>query len=87
MSSFLMTPPDNTILEVYLKSYIEPFEKVGYALLIVAVMLLGASFSALVFKSDMTNSLFKMGIATLFASGYIVFDEMMLYYADELLTI
>ena len=87
LSSFLMTPPDNTVLEVYLKSYIEPFERVGYALLIVAVMLLGAALSALVFKSEMTNSLFKMGIATLFAAGYIVFDVMMLYFTDELLVV
>lgn len=87
LSSFLMTPPDNTILEVYLKSYIEPFERVGYALLIVAVMLLGASFSALVFKSDITNALFKIGVTTLFVAGYIVFDVMMLYFADELLVV
>lgn len=87
LSSFLMTPPDNTILEVYLKPYIEPFKSTGYALLIVAVMLLGAALSALMFKSDMTNSLFKLGITTLFAAGYIVFDVMMLYYADDLLVV
>ena len=87
LSSFLMTPPDNTILEVYLKPYIEPFKSTGYVLLIVAVMLLGAALSALMFKSDMTNSLFKLGITTLFAAGYTVFDVMMLYYADDLLVV
>lgn len=87
LSSLLMTPPDNTILEVHLKSYIKPFEMLGYALLIVAVMLLGAALSAHVFKGDMTNSLFKMGIATMFTAGYIMFDVMMLYYTDELLVV
>lgn len=87
LSSLLMTPPDNTILEVHLKSYIEPFEKTGYALLIVAIMLLGAAIYAFVFKSDMKNSLFKMGVATLSAAGYIMLDVMMLYYADELLVV
>lgn len=87
LSSFVITPADNTILEAYLKSYIDPVERAGYALLIVAVMLLGASLAALVFKSDMTNSLFKMGIVTLFVAGYIVFDVMMLYLADELLVV
>ena len=87
LSSFLMTPPDNTILEIYLKSYIEPFEMTAYALLIVAVMLLGASLSNFVFKSEMTNSLFNMGVATLFTAGYIMFDVMMLNYADELLVV
>lgn len=87
LSSFLMTPPDNTILEVYLKPYIEPFEMTGYALFIAATMLLGASLSAFVSKSAMTNPLFKMGIATLFTAGYTVFDLMMLYFADELLVV
>ena len=50
LSSLLMTPPDNTILEAHLKSYIEPFEKAGYALLIVAVLLLGAALSSFVSK-------------------------------------
>ena len=87
LSSLLMTPLDNNILEVYLKSYIKPFEIVGCALLIVAVMLLGASLSAVVFKSSMTNRLFKMGIATLFAGGYMVLDVMMIYFMDELLVV
>lgn len=87
LSTLLLTPPDNTILEIYLKSYIEPFEKIGYALFIIAMMLLGASLSTLVFKSDITNFMFKMGITTLFVAGYIMFDVMMLYYADELLVV
>ena len=85
--SFLVTPPDNTILETYLKPYIEPYKMIGYALLVVAVMLLGASLSAITSKSEITSQLFKMGIATLFAAGYIVFDVMMLYFADELLVV
>lgn len=87
LSSFLMTPPDNTILEIYMKPYIEPFERTGYALLIVALMLLGAAVSALIFKSGITNSLFKIGFSTLFAAGYIVFDVMTLYFTDELLVV
>lgn len=87
LSSFLMTPPDNTILEIYLKSYIEPFEMTGSALLIVAIMLLGATVSAFVFKSGMTNSLFKIGFSTLFAAGYMVYDVMTLYFSDELLVV
>ena len=87
LSSLLMTPPDNVVLETYLKSYIKPFEMVGYALLIVAVMLIGASLSAAVFKSSMKNRLFKMGVATLFAGGYMIFDVMMVYLMDELLVV
>ena len=87
LSSLLITPRDNTILEVYLKSYIQPFKMVGYAIMIVAVMLLGASLSAVIFKSSMTKRLFKMGITTLFASGYMMLDVMMIYVMDELLVV
>ena len=82
-----MTPQDNSVLEVYLKPYIKPFQMTGYALLIVAIMLLGAAISAVVFKSSMMKRLFKIGIATLFAGGYMVFDVMMIYFKNELLVV
>ena len=87
LSSLLMTPPDNTILEEYLMSYIEPFEKAGYALLMVAMMLLGASLYAFIFKSDMRAYLLKMGLATLFVAGFTMFDIMMLYLTNDLLVV
>ena len=87
MSSFLMTPQDNSILEIHLKSYIEPFQMTGNALFIGAMLLLGAALSAYLSKSEMTNALFKMGTATLFMAGYIVFDVMMLFFSDELLVV
>ena len=87
MSSLLITPPDNTILEGYLKYYVRPYEMMGYALLIVAVMLLGAALSALVFKSNMTNTLFKIGCATLFVGGYMIFDVMTAFFMGELLVV
>lgn len=87
LSNLLMTPSDDTILEVYLKPYMAPFENIGYALMIVAVMLLGASLSALVFKSNMALALFKKGITTLFAAGYIMYDVMLLNLNDELLVV
>ena len=87
LSSLLMTPPDNAILEVYLETYTKPFEMTGDALFIVAVMLLGAAISGVVFKSCMINSLFKMGITTLFVAGYMVFDVMTTFFTDELLVV
>ena len=87
LSSFLLTPPDNTVLEAYLKHQTEPFERAGYAIFIVAVMLLGASLAALVFRSEISKLWFKLGVATLFVAGYLVFDVMMLFYSDGLLVV
>ena len=87
LSSLLITPEDNTILEVHLKSYVKPFQMIGYALLIVAVMMIGATLLAVVFKSNMTKRLIKIGMATLFVGGYIIFDIMMICFTDELLVV
>ena len=87
LDSLLITPLDSSILETYLETYTKPFEMLGYALFIVALMLLGAALSSIVFKSNMTNSLFKMGITTLFVAGYMVFDVMMTFFTGELLVV
>ena len=87
LSSLYMTPPLNTVLEVYLKPYTKPFERIGYAIIVVGVMMLGAAVSAAILKSGMANHYFKMGMATSFVGGYILFDVMMLFIMDELLVI
>ena len=87
LDSLLITPANNIILETYLKSYIKPLELLGLALLTVAVMLLGASLSAIVFKRDMVGRLFKVGIITLFVGSYIMFDISMVYMTNILLVI
>ncbi len=85
LTTCLIAPLDKTVLETYLKPYINPFEIIGTGFLIVGIMLLGSSVYAAVLKSRMTNRLFKTGIMTLFVGGYIVLDMMMVYFTDELL--
>ena len=85
LTTCLIAPLDKTVLETYLKPYINPFEIIGTGLLIVGIMLLGSSVYAAVLKSRMANHLFKTGIMTLFVGGYTVLDMMMVYFTDELL--
>ena len=87
LSTCFLAPLEKTVLETYLKPYINPFEIMGSALLIVGIMLLGASLYAAVLKSRMANRLFKIGIMTLFVGGYTVLDVMMVYFTDELLVV
>lgn len=87
LSTCLLAPLEKTVLETYLKPYINPFEMMGTALLVVGIMLLGSSMYAAVLKSRMANRLFKIGIMTLFVGGYTVLDVMMVYFTDELLVI
>ena len=85
LSTFLLAPLEKTVLETYLKPYINPFEMMGTAFLIVGIMLLGSSAYATVMKSKMAGRLFKIGIMILFVGGYTVLDVMMVYFTDELL--
>ena len=85
LSTCLLAPLDKTVLETYLKPYINPVEIMGRALLIMGIMLLGSSVYAAVLKSRIANRSFKIGIMTLFVGGYTVLDVMMVYFTDELL--
>lgn len=83
MDNILITPPDIKVLEAYLKLYTKPFAATGYGFIIVSMMLLGASLSATIMKSATAERLFKFGITTLFAGGYMVFDIMMISIMNE----
>lgn len=85
LSTCFLAPLDKTVMEIYLKPYINPFRMMGTALLIVGIMLLGSSLSAAVLRSRMANRLCKIGIMTLFVGGYTVLDVMMVHFSDELL--
>ncbi|MBR5800593.1 MAG: histidine kinase [Lachnospiraceae bacterium] len=87
MANLFVTPRDNTVLESYLKPYIKPFQRVGYGVAIVGVMLLGTVLAAVIMRSNIAGRLFKLGMISLFAGGYIVFDVMMVFLMDELLVI
>ena len=82
-----VTPNVNEILEIHMKPHVQPVNTVGACVLIIAMMLLGASLLAVMLKSQVRSSLFYMGITTLFVGGYIIFDVMMIYLMDELLVV
>ena len=87
LSTFLLAPLDNAVLENYLKTYINPFEIMGIVLLIVGLMFIGSAIYAAVFKSEMAIRLLKLGVMTLFVGGYTLLDVMMIYFSNELLVI
>ena len=87
LSTFLLAPLDNAVLENYLKAYINPFEIMGIVLLIVGLMFIGSAIYAAVFKSEMAIRLLKLGGMTLFMGGYTLLDVIMIYFSNELLVI
>lgn len=86
-ATLYMTPDNNIVLENYLMPHTRPFRIIGYGLLIVAIMLLGASLSAAILHSSIAGRLFKKGMVTAFAGGYMIFDIMIVYLLEELLAV
>lgn len=87
LNTFYLNPGNSLVMESYLEPYCKPFENLGGIILIVAVMVLGAALAAALLKSSIAYRLFKLGMLALFAGGYIVFDVMMVYFADDLLVV
>lgn len=87
LSNILVTPNDASVLENYLEPYVKPFETIGFIVLIIAIVLLGASISATILKSNMVDRLFQTGMVALFAGGYMLFDVMMVEFIGELLVV
>ena len=56
-------------------------------IIILAPVFIVAFVVAFVLKSSMSAELLKIGMATLFAGGYMIFDVMMVYLLDELLVV
>ena len=87
ISNIYIAPNDNQVLPHYLEPYIAPFNVVGYALLVISVLLLGGAICALVLKTEMYGPLFMIAAITGLMSGYILSDIMTIYITAERLDI
>ena len=87
MTNCYMSPQYNLIMETYLEKYIEPFENVGYGILVVGVMLIGVAVFAKIFGSEKAAKVTKMAVATLFTGGYVLFDVMLVFLMDDILAV
>ena len=82
-----MSPQYNPIMENYLEKYIEPFENLGYGILVVGIMLVGVAVFAKIFGSDLAAKVAKIAVSTLFMGGYVLFDVMLVFLMDDSLVV
>ena len=87
MTNCYMSPQYNPIMETYLEKYIEPFENVGYGILVVGIMLIGVAAFAKIFGSEMAAKVAKIAVATLFTGGYVLFDVMLVFLMNDSLAV
>lgn len=83
LNSFCVGPIDTAIVEAYLQSHAMPWMIFGSLLLILAVMLLGATAAAATFQTGMVQYLSRMGFLLLFAGGYLILDTVTISFISE----
>lgn len=83
LNSCYIGPIDTMIVEAYLQPHVTPWSIFGSLLLILAVMMLGATIAAATFQPGMVQNLSKLGFLLLFASGYLLLDTITVSFISE----
>ena len=85
LNSAYLAPSETAIMEAYLQPYASQWIIFGILLLIVAVMMLGATVAAVFLQTPMTQNLSMLGFGLLFAGGYLVLDTItVLFWSEKL---
>lgn len=74
LNSCYIGPIDTMIVEAYLRPHAIPWIILGGFLLLVAVMILGATIAAAFFQTTMAQNLSKLGFLLLFTGGFLLLD-------------
>ena len=83
LNSCYVGPIDTTIVEAYLQPHATVWTIFGSLLLILAVMMLGATIAAATFQTSMVQNLSKLGFLLLFAGGYLLLDTITVSFVSE----
>ena len=82
LNSCYVGPIDTMIVESYLQPH-AAWIIFGSLLLILAVMMLGATVAAVTFQTSMVPYLSKLGFLLLFAGGYLILDTITISFISE----
>lgn len=83
LTSCCVGPIDTMIVEAYLQPHVTLWSIFGSLLLILAVMMLGATAAAAIFQIGVVQNLSKLGFLLLFAGGYLFLDTITISFNSE----
>ena len=83
LNSCYIGPIDTMIVEAYLQPHVTAWMVFGGFLLLVAIMMLGATIAAVFFRTSMIQNLSKLGFLLLFAGGYLLLDTITVSFIIE----
>ena len=85
LNSSYIGPIDTSVLRSHLQPQVTAWAILGSLLLILAVMLLGATAAAATFQTSMVKNLSKIGLLLLFMGGYILLDTINISFICKIL--
>lgn len=85
LNSCYIGPIDTAVVEDYLQPHVTHWIIFGTLLLILAIMLLGATVAAAIFQLGMAKNLSKLGFLLLFTGGYLLLDTITISFTSEIM--
>lgn len=83
LDTLYVSANDSDIMESFLKPYMQPFQMLGSAFVLIGFVLAGAALAAVLLKSNISGPLIKFGLLSGAAGGYIMMDTIYLIETTE----
>ncbi len=83
LDTLYVSANDSDIMEGFLKPYMQPFQMLGSAFVLIGFVLAGAALASVLLKSNIGGRLIKFGLLSGFAGGYIMTDTIYLIATTE----
>ena len=83
LNAFYFGPLDTSIVEAYLQPHVTHWMGFGIMILLLAVMILGATAAAAILQTGMVKNLSKLGFLLLFAGGFLLLDTVTVSFWSE----
>lgn len=80
-------PNIGAVMDSYLQPYINPIRIIGGILIVIALIILGATIASAFMKSNITERLLKLGLIVMTMGGYIFLNTTHLMSSNELLVV
>lgn len=77
-------PVDTAIVEEQLRPHVTGWSILGSLFLILAVMMLGATAAAAIFRISVVKNLSRLGFLLLFAGGYLLLDTITISFVSDI---
>lgn len=83
MDTLYVSANDSDIMDSFLKPYMQSFQMLGNAFVLIGFALAGAALASVLLKSNIGGQLLKFGLMSGFAGGYIITDTIYLIATTE----